>query len=100
MASWMVAIFPNSRQELDRLKPPPPAPRHQDHFHPPPHHALPNPLVPVPSSAVVSDQSPPRKEGLHNPNAVESGESSGAGAPNQPPSYSDLFDQYDPARRK
>ena len=90
MASWMIAIFPNSRQELDRLKPPPPQGL-------PPPHVLPNPLVPVPSSAVVSEQSPPKKECLHNPNALESGESSSG--VHQPPSYSDLFDQYDPARK-
>lgn len=102
MAEWMLAIFPNSRQELDRVR----GGTSSALLSPPP--LLPPPMAPQnvqqqnPDFGVYTSEPP-----VKNPNAVP--DNSGAGSSggtwqepgpnntNTPPSYSDLFDKHDPA---
>lgn len=115
MAEWMLAIHPNSKQELDRVR----QGTSNAIFNPGP--ALPPPLAPQPANPDfgVFAGDPPEK----NPNAAPDssgasssgwgqnyghGNDSGWGqnppAPSNsnanngcPPSYADLFDKHDPA---
>jgi len=101
MAEWMLAIFPNSRHELDRVR------EGTSTAILNPSSALPPPIAPHPAQQSqnpefgVFEGEPPAK----NPNAAP--DNSGAGSSGSwqetpqnntfPPSYSDLFDKHDPA---